>query len=438
MTHILNIKIKSLRYIIFLSFIAIWLSVSTKFKDLLIFHNNNDLDLYDLINFLRHLCVYIILLFSIIIILKKQIKINNLSKILILYFVLQCVGLYFTSNSIENISFVISSISFIFLTVLFGHYFESNEYKLIVLIMTIIIILVTAFSFVPNLIPFILGQSPIYGASYEDSFLFLNKDSPRSSGIARSLLVLFLLNYFYKKSYRSKSLFVATNIIILSFIILNQSRLIIFLTMISLLLISLYENENYFLNILKKIFFYILIPFILFVSVSLIHSKNYTDLRVKKLENYNASKDKIEKELKNKRSLIRKIKSDNFSSGRVQDWKSLLNKFQSKNILFGYGSLGDRYLINQSASNGLIYAIVSSGIIGTIFFIIASSLIFFHIIKKLFFHTKDSSFQAKILSIIILTILLRSILETSYAVFGLDFLILYTSITILQKRKIND
>ena len=438
MTHILNIKIKSLRYIIFLSFIAIWLSVSTKFKDLLIFHNNNDLDLYDLINFLRHLCVYIILLFSIIIILKKQIKINNLSKILILYFVLQCVGLYFTSNSIENISFVISSISFIFLTVLFEHYFESNEYKLIVLIMTIIIIIVTAFSFVPNLISFILGQSPIYGASYESSFLFLNKDSPRSSGIARSLLVLFLLNYFYKKSYRSKSLFVATNIIILSFIILNQSRLIIFLTMISLLLISLYENENYFLNILKKIFFYILIPFILFVSVSLIHSKNHTDLRVKNLENYNFSKDKIEKELKKKRSLIRKIKSDNFSSGRVQDWKSLLNKFQSKNILFGYGSLGDRYLINQSASNGLIYAIVSSGIIGTIFFIIASSLIFFHIIKKLFFHTKDSSFQAKILSIIILTILLRSILETSYAVFGLDFLILYTSITILQKRKIND
>ena len=252
MTHILNIKIKSLRYIIFLSFIAIWLSVSTKFKDLLIFHNNNDLDLYDLINFLRHLCVYIILLFSIIIILKKQIKINNLSKILILYFVLQCVGLYFTSNSIENISFVISSISFIFLTVLFEHYFESNEYKLIVLIMTIIIIIVTAFSFVPNLISFILGQSPIYGASYESSFLFLNKDSPRSSGIARSLLVLFLLNYFYKKSYRSKSLFVATNIIILSFIILNQSRLIIFLTMISLLLISLYENENYFLNLWYK------------------------------------------------------------------------------------------------------------------------------------------------------------------------------------------
>jgi len=159
---------------------------------------------------------------------------------------------------------------------------------------------------------------------------------------------------------------------------------------------------------------------------------------MKNLENLNHSKDKFEKNIDKKTSVIRKIKPNNFSSGRLQDWKLLSNKFQSKNILFGYGSLGDRYLINQSASNGLIYAMVSSGIIGTIFFIISSSLIFFHIIKRLFFYTNESSFQAKILSIIILTILLRSILETSYAVFGLDFLILYTSIKILQKSKIDD
>jgi len=438
MNHVLNVKIKLLRFIIFLSFIAIWFSVSTEFKDLLIFHNNKDLDVFDLINFLRHSSIYIILLLSILIILKKQIKIDNLSKILILYFVFQCIGLFFTSNSIENISFVISSISFILLTVLIGHYFESTEYKLIVLIMTILIIIVTILSFLPNLKSFILGQASIYGASYSEGILFLNKESPRSSGIARSLLVLFLLNHFYKKSYRSKSLFVATNIIILSFIILNQSRLIIFLTIISLLLVSLYENENYFVNNLKKFFFYILISLILVISVSQIHLKNYNALKIKNLENLNYSKDIIIEKIEKEKSLTRKIDLDNFSSGRVQDWKSLSNKFHSKNILFGYGSLGDRYLINQSASNGLIYAMVSSGIIGTIFFIISSSLIFFHIIKRLFFYTNESSFQAKILSIIILTILLRSILETSYAVFGLDFLILYTSIKILQKSKIDD
>ena len=172
MNHVLNVKIKLLRFIIFLSFIAIWFSVSTEFKDLLIFHNNKDLDVFDLINFLRHSSIYIILLLSILIILKKQIKIDNLSKILILYFVFQCIGLFFTSNSIENISFVISSISFILLTVLFGHYFESTEYKLIVLIMTILIILVTSFSFVPNFKSFILGQAPIYGASYSESIFF--------------------------------------------------------------------------------------------------------------------------------------------------------------------------------------------------------------------------------------------------------------------------
>ena len=45
--------------------------------------------------------------------------------------------------------------------------------------------------------------------------------------------------------------------------------------------------------------------------------------------------------------------------------------FQLK-IFFGYGSQADRFLINQNASNGLIYAISSSGIFGTIF------LFFFH------------------------------------------------------------
>ena len=34
--------------------------------------------------------------------------------------------------------------------------------------------------------------------------------------------------------------------------------------------------------------------------------------------------------------------------------------------IYGYGAQGDRYLINQTASNGIIYSLSSSGILGTI------------------------------------------------------------------------
>ena len=437
-----NLKIQLFKIIFFLSFIAIWTSVSSKFEDLLIFKDNKNLNFIDLINFLRHLSVYIILLFSIVIIFKNQIKTNNLEKTLTLYFISQCVGLFFTNNSIENLSFSISCISFIFLLTVLRHYLKSTDYRLIVLIMMMILVSVVILSFTPNLISFFTGQSKLYGANYSESILFFNKESPRSSGISRSLLAILLLNFFYKNNYKSENLFIATNTLIIFFIFLNQSRLIIFLTIISLLSILVIEKENNFINILKQFFFYIIIPVILFYSSTLIYYKNYTNLEIKNLENFNYNKSVLEKKIQAekeiKKKYIREINFDNFTSGRFEDWKLLFNKFQSKNILYGYGALGDRYLINQSASNGFIYAFVSSGIIGTILFIISSLLIFFTVIKKLFFFTNGNSFQTKILSILVIIILLRSILEVSYAVFGLDFLILYTTFTMLQKRNPND
>ena len=78
--------------------------------------------------------------------------------------------------------------------------------------------------------------------------------------------------------------------------------------------------------------------------------------------------DKLEK-----RIILRKF--SDFSSGRFEDWKNIYNEFSNKNIFFGYGSQADRYLINQSASNGLIYALISSGIFGLTFFILFSLIV---------------------------------------------------------------
>ena len=51
------------KLLILFSFIVCWLSVSTSFKDLLIFSEDNTLNYKNLINFFRHLSVYICFFF---------------------------------------------------------------------------------------------------------------------------------------------------------------------------------------------------------------------------------------------------------------------------------------------------------------------------------------------------------------------------------------
>ena len=64
-------------------------------------------------------------------------------------------------------------------------------------------------------------------------------------------------------------------------------------------------------------------------------------------------------------------------------WKKLINEIPN-HYVYGAGSQADRFLINQSASNGLLYAISSSGIIGSIFFVIFSIIVFFKSMKMIF------------------------------------------------------
>ena len=68
----------------------------------------------------------------------------------------------------------------------------------------------------------------------------------------------------------------------------------------------------------------------------------------------------------------KKRKIDSYSSGRVDDWTDIFKK--NEKILIGNGVMGDRFLINQSASNILVYSYASSGLIGIILIGILSLL----------------------------------------------------------------
>ena len=119
-------------------------------------------------------------------------------------------------------------------------------------------------------------------------------------------------------------------------------------------------------------------------------------------------------------------KNVGFGSGRFEDWQSIINK--NNNIFFGNGVMGDRYLINQSASNYFIYLYASSGLIGLflgiIFYlkalIISLKTIF---ITKLIINKKS---YKKIISCgLVLFFLYRGLAETSFALFGIDFIVFF-------------
>jgi hypothetical protein len=131
---------------------------------------------------------------------------------------------------------------------------------------------------------------------------------------------------------------------------------------------------------------------------------------------------------------IRGMPNVGFTSGRTKDWNDLIKEIKN-HYLLGAGSQADRFLINQTASNGILYAISSSGLVGIVCYLIFSTLAFFKASKILFWDTKRNV-VSDLFSFLILIILARSLLETSYAVFSIDLIILVTCLNFINGKKL--
>ena len=439
-----------IKLFLFFSFLICWLSVSTSFEDLLIFQKSQQYDYDDLfrwdlnnvINFLRHFLVYFcfFLLILLILLFRKDFfsKKNIIFHFYLGYLIAQIPGLLYSNNSIENISYVISSLT-ITLTVIFViQFFSSKEKRIFTYLSFLVLLGVFSSVFIPHFIDFLKGGDYFYGFFLGTEILF-DKPPPRSSGLARTSLILLLLTHIIESFIfkGNKTIYKIIKITFLTCIFLFQSRTILFLILFYYLFIFIFENKISIKNFIKFTVTYFIIPLIL---VNLLSTFNtYQKLKYDKV--LNKEGDKISPTLLNvwmqnydKKENIRSVKTGDLSSGRFEDWRAIFNKTinEKKILLFGYGSQADRYLINQTASNGMVYAFSSSGIIGIICFIFFSLLAFYQSFKVLLKSYKND-LDFYIYSLIIMMILLRSILETSYAVFSIDFIII---ITILGK--IND
>jgi hypothetical protein len=132
---------------------------------------------------------------------------------------------------------------------------------------------------------------------------------------------------------------------------------------------------------------------------------------------------------------------DQITTGRLDKWKISLNHIinsDTKNLLFGNGPEFDRKIIRakgNDVANGMIYIILCGGVMGLFFF--------FLIIKKILYiifnafcnkekFNKDVYFCFSICCIISLT--LRTLVENGFLFYGVDYLLVISSLFYAAKK----
>ena len=425
-----KIKNNFLKIFLIIFLISLWSAINTDFESFI--SNLSNITFRKLLDVFRFSSPYIF--FLIYLILYK--RLNFLTKNKFLNFVLLSL---LVSFSIQSVGLVVSGgninyLHFFFLTffsfVILIDAYNFNYEKEVLITAGIIILIFSTIYFVISYHSFIF-KSPhlnLYGniQNIENYWEFLSENSPRSSGLSRFALIisvpLMLKILTEKRPGMAICFFYYLNTTI---IILAQSRInvhVFFFFMIAVFIFTILSKED-FRIIIKKIILIIILPPIIYMGTVYLKS-NYSDTRSVYVEKYNS----VLQPLGDPTGASRIVHPTSpLTSGRLEDWKKIIQK--NDNIVFGNGLMGDRFLINQSASNILIYNYASGGIFSVAVFIllilrsifVSASLVFIYKIKA-------NKANILIMSSIFIQsyLILRGVAESSFAVFGIDFLIFFT------------
>lgn len=402
------------KFLLILTWLSLFLSINL---------NPAEFFEYGLFNKIRLLSP-IFLVILILIFRFKYFKILNFSKIYLLSFY-SIFFLYFFFNLItpNNQNINIFWPLYMFISFLFLQSFTDFDEKKLLLIFTVVIIF---FGFI---FYFSLSMSEMistrtryhfYGVMGGDMGYTGFENPPRSSGLARLSLILFSFVLYYYLINEKKGNYIL--LISLSFLgifsLIFQSRTISFIYFFLIFFTILFYYKKFFYD-KRLLVFTLILPLIINFSYNINFIKKYGDENSKKSLVVNALQNIV---LRDQINLEKNSKR--FSSNRFNNWK-LASDIIKKNYFKGYGAQADRFLINQSVHNSLLYTTLASGLFGGISLI----YIYIHCIILLikfyftgFYKSCKSSLPHFAASILIL-ICLRSILETSFAVFSIDFLV---------------
>ena len=480
---------------------SFWISINTGSKyveiDSLSWHISNNT-----FNFLRSILPYVFLIYYFIYEVKiyknKSFNFDIIFKLFFIYGSLQILGLIYKFDDFYEHYWVVCLFSVL---IFYNFIKEKNDEKLFNYIFFINIIAILLVFSIFTFITFkenILSENLLYNSS-TFSIIYNTENLPRSTGLSRMALVLFIFfNSLYFSKIFKKKINICLNIaciILVSIIFLFQSRgIFLSYLLIFVGLIIFYRLKN----IIQYFCLMILIPILVFVSYpniknilmeiygqkkgDLIHHKK--TIKLKNFEINIRNNLLTTKEELNENSFLNKIYS--ISNNRVHAWDLLLQiffknklnekminellsegydvagfeKIKKKNFFTGYGPQADRHILYNNpgpdkselilgpfgfnASNGIIYSLVCSGLLGMICFLTINLIIFKKIITLLIHHFKKSNLNSKpFLSSAIFSILflqMRVLFENSFSVFGVDLLIFMSSYIVIQNeyRKLNN
>ena len=368
------------------------------------------------------LCTYLIILYFIYIFFWQANKINKIYLFIILTFISQLIGLYFNQEKtfdVFNSFLAFLSIGTVCLFALCDQIKVQNILKYFfwtsLLILTLIFITILSFK-----LPEIKNFDFYSLFSEKDSNIFTH-NNPRISGLSRTLAVLnlFLILYFFSlKKYYFKKILLFFSLSISLLLLLMESRGTLLSYFVTLTFITLFLVQK---NTIFKIkYFLILIVFPIVLSISIFN--NHT------------SKESL---TKNDKIFNSRIVAAH-SSGRLEIWTYTLKSYDYKKI-FGYGPQGDRFFLKETeyidkgygnnSSNILLYTLLSGGLISIFFWI----LVFFEIFKT-FIKNKNSfllnrnNYYLNFSISCIVFFLVRSMIENSFGLFSIDFLMVILSI----------
>ena len=319
-------------------------------------------------------------------------------------------------------------------------FFEKIEYLKTFLLFSLFILLAIFVIFTSNGIALLWLTIPNISDLYSITGSYINQESditgpfPRSSGLARMGLLLniaILVFVFLSKSkfaLKYRKIFYIFIIIFGTITLCFQSRTINFIYFfINILLTAIIFRKNLFKI---KIFLFIIILQII-LTISALNYINHTNLS---LFNNESSTFTNSVKILFRDNPNKDAPAYSYSSNRFENWEKIF-KFTRKNIYKGYGFQSDKKIINQSAHNIYIYALICGGII-SLFLIILISLrciwVCMSVLCGYYFQNKKIDGLDLISILFIFIFLLRSALETSYGVYSIDFLIFINCFLIIE------
>jgi hypothetical protein len=432
---------KAIYYFILALWLSLWLSIGTNF-----YHLDN-LNYIAYISILRITLVSSLTIISFIIILFIKKKFSKLLYLIYFYLFLQIIGLL--QNDVNNYN--INNWYLIFLAagtlnvLIITNSIRKDYFNQLLLMSSLICGLYCLIIIIPKIIQIynLLKTSPIISLyDYIDinEVNFMGIGLPRVTGLAR-LLAIFNLFLILRLNFNNKlktSLLLLLITVITFFVWSIQSRSVIICFYICAVLIIIFFNK--FSNFSKFLFFLL----ILILPITILNNFNQF-IYLNNLEKKSATSETIETTKKMEIETHRIIKFT--TSGRIDLWIEAIHYYELKKI-FGYGTQGDRFLLTKARndlkikssygtniSNTILYAFLSGGYLGIIIFvyIYTKTINFIY----LFFSKKKNyikiNLSIKLAIIIMVFFFIRSLVENSFALFSVDFLLFLNSILIIEK-----